>query len=103
MKGTLAAFVLVFAAACGRAPAPPAPPPASVPASLPADPAAAPTLAEELRSPAAHSGPLRRGPFVQAVGTAQASSCFETWEEVEGKVECEGRIVQTPRGSRHLA
>jgi predicted phosphodiesterase len=46
-------------------------------------------------------GPIRRGPYVQSVGTAEATVCFESVDPVEGKVECDGRTASSARGVRH--
>ena len=46
-------------------------------------------------------GPIRRGPYVQAVGTTQATICFETVDRVLGKVTCDGKTVMSAPGLRH--
>jgi predicted phosphodiesterase len=46
-------------------------------------------------------GPIRRGPYVQAVGTTEATVCFETVQEAEGKVACDGRTSSGAPGLRH--
>jgi predicted phosphodiesterase len=46
-------------------------------------------------------GPIRRGPYVQAVTTTEAVICFETPREVEGSVACDGKTLSSPSGKRH--
>lgn len=89
-------------AACGRTEAGP-PPPRVVPKTPPSDPEPRVfAFQEEFRSRrVAVEGPIRRGPYVQAVGTTQAVVCFETVDAVEGKVACEGKTATGPKGTRH--
>jgi predicted phosphodiesterase len=47
-------------------------------------------------------GPVRRGPYVQACASRRALVCFETFEEVVGAVEVEGRSVAGPKGRSHV-
>src|SRR6185295_16104108 len=57
---------------------------------------------EEVRSRRlAVEGPIRRGPYVQAVSATRAIVCFETVEAVEGKVACDGRTLAGPKATRH--
>ncbi|HLY12103.1 MAG TPA: metallophosphoesterase [Planctomycetota bacterium] len=46
-------------------------------------------------------GPIRRGPYVQAVGSRSAVVCFELWQEAEGKVDCHGSSRRSRPGTRH--
>lgn len=46
-------------------------------------------------------GPIRRGPYVQAVGTSRAVVCFETVERVAGKVACDRKTVADEPRLRH--
>ena len=97
MRRLLPGLMLLFAA-CGR-PASGDPPPPAVAKPVPPP---SRSFAEEFqprRAPV--DGPIRRGPYVQAVGTTEAVVCFETAEAVEGKVECDGRTVAGARGLRH--
>src|SRR5436190_13732158 len=90
--------LLAIPAACGCPGSDPPPPaPVARPAPTPADP---PTFEYRPRR-APVDGPIRRGPYVQAVGTTEAIVCFESVDPVEGKVECDGRTAAGPRGLRH--
>jgi hypothetical protein len=93
---------LLLAASCGR-PEGGAPPSRAIPKAGPADPEPRPSVfQDEFRTRRlAVEGPIRRGPYVQAVGTTQATICFETVDAVEGKVACDGRTATSPRGTRH--
>lgn len=97
-----AVLLLLLVSACGR-PSSEAPPPRPI-----AKPGPPPALREESpfrpttdapRAPGA--GPVRRGPYVQAVSTTRAVVCFTTVEAAEGKVACDGRTFGSPRGLRH--
>src|SRR5678809_1268910 len=95
--------LLLLPAACGRSSSSAAPAHAPVkPApSAPAQPTFQ-SFSEEFRPRRSTiEGPIRRGPYVQAVGTTEATICFETVNPMEGKVECEGRTSSSPRGVRH--
>jgi predicted phosphodiesterase len=46
-------------------------------------------------------GPIRRGPYVQAVTATRATVCFELVEAAEGKAACDGKTVAGARGLRH--
>ncbi|MBI3855250.1 MAG: metallophosphoesterase family protein [Planctomycetes bacterium] len=95
-------LLLLAAVSCGRptsdAPVPPvvtrpAPPPPEEPAFR---------FQEDYQTRRVPvEGPIRRGPYVQAVGTDRATICFETVEEVEGKAICDGRTSTGVRGRRH--
>jgi len=94
--------LLAIPAACGCPGADPPPPaPVAKPAPAPAEPTfkSFPEEFRPKRQPV--EGPIRRGPYVQAVGMTEAVVCFESVDPVEGKVECEGRTVTGPRGLRH--
>src|SRR6516162_9747665 len=93
---------LLLAASCGR-PEGGAPPSRAIPKAGPADPEPRPSVfQDEFRTRRlAVEGPIRRGPYVQGVGTIQATICFETVDAVEGKVACDGRTATSPRGTRH--
>jgi len=54
-----------------------------------------------LRIPPLIEGPIRRGPYIQAVSSSEATVCFELREDGDGKVDCDGRSVASPRGRRH--
>jgi predicted phosphodiesterase len=94
-------LLLLFLAACGRAQPGPATPP--VAPRIPAPPDPTPFVFQEdfRQRRLAVDGPIRRGPYVQALGTTQATICFETVEACEGKVTCEGKTWASPRGQRH--
>jgi hypothetical protein len=96
-----ASLLLLLAISCGRSEA--GSPPRVVPKTTTADPE--PRIGafqEEFRTRRlAVDGPIRRGPYVQAVGTTQAVVCFETVEAVEGKVACDGKTVSGAKGTRH--
>lgn len=102
MRRLLLGLVLL-SAACGRSSSGDAPVRTAV---KPAPPAAEPpgfrTFPDDLqpRRPTIE-GPIRRGPYVQSVGTTEAVVCFETVEPAEGKVECDGKTVISPRAQRH--
>lgn len=85
--------------ACGRTESH-APPPVRVTPPMVDTPA--PIFQEEYRQRRlAVEGPIRRGPYVQAVGTTQATICFETVEPCEGKVGCDGKTWTGAKGLRH--
>jgi len=96
--------LLVFIAACGR-------PPSGSPQASPSAKAVPPaeekpslrTFRDEYGRPRRFvpDGPLRRGPYVQAVSATRATICFELVEPGEGKVTCDGKTVGGPRGLRH--
>src|SRR5437879_3856373 len=46
-------------------------------------------------------GPIRRGPYVPAVGATEATVCFESVTAVAGKVACDGRTISDAAGLRH--
>jgi predicted phosphodiesterase len=99
-RGVLVFLVL---AGCGRVDSsPPAPPPVAA-RSFPGEPEPRVfAFQDEYRSRRlAVDGPIRRGPYVQAVGTTEATICFETVEAVEGKLLCDGKSVTGPKGIRH--
>src|SRR5438132_12131208 len=96
------AMLVWLLAACGRSEA--LPPPARSPVKVPAtEPEPRPYLFQDdfrgrrLRV----EGPIRRGPYVQAVGATQATVCFESVDAVEGKLACDGRTAASPKGTRH--
>ena len=99
-KGTL--LVVFLLAACGR-PEGGAPPPRPVPKLPPPEPEARPSVfQDEFRTRRlAVEGPVRRGPYVQAVATTQATVCFETVDPAPGKLVCDGRTLSSPEGTRH--
>src|SRR4051812_36489877 len=91
-------LLLMLLAACG----PSDPAPAS--RIRTPEPVAAP-VPEFAPRPAASArvvdGPLRRGPYVQAVTTTEAVVCFETSGDAEGAVACDGKTLSSPAGKRH--
>lgn len=94
----------LLAGSCSRTEAGPPPPPAApAPISMPRDADVRPGVFNEdfrtRRLPV--QGPVRRGPYVQAVGPAEATVCFETVEETAGALKCDGRTEKSPRGIRH--
>jgi hypothetical protein len=95
-------LLLLLLAACGR-PEGGAPPARVVPKAPPPEPEPRPfVFQEENRTRrVAVEGPIRRGPYVQAVGTTKATVCFESVDAVEGKVACDGRMAASPKGTRH--
>jgi len=94
--------LMLLPAACGRSSGDAPPRAAAKPSSPASETESFRSFAEELRPRRAPAeGPIRRGPYVQAVGTTEAVVCFETVDAVEGKVECDGRTVAGPRGMRH--
>lgn len=94
-------LLLIVAASCGRTESPAAPARNST-SSAASDPEPRFTFREESRARRMPvEGPIRRGPYVQAVGLTEATVCFETVEEVVGKVVCEGATVTGPKGTRH--
>jgi predicted phosphodiesterase len=95
--------LLLLPAACGRSSSSDAPAHAPVKTTPPApEQPTFQSFSEEFRTRRTPiEGPIRRGPFVQAVGPTEATVCFETVKAVEGKVECEGRTVSSPVGMRH--
>jgi hypothetical protein len=95
-SGALAIFVLV--AGCGRTEAP-AVPPGPKP-FVPAPPSGN-TLYEPPAPRPVPEGPIRRGPYVQALTSTSAIVCFELAAEGEGSLSCERRMLQSPRGIRH--
>lgn len=91
-------LLLVGIAACGRpssdaAPAPPVARPVRPP---PAEP---PVRSE--RDEFRERRPVRRGPYVQAVGPTEVTVCFELASAAEGKVTCDGKTVAGPPALRH--
>jgi predicted phosphodiesterase len=94
-------LLLLISAACGRIEA--GAPPRNVLVRTPApEPESRPFPQDDFKPRRlAVEGPIRRGPYVQAVGTAQATVCFETVQEAEGKVACDGRTAAGARGLRH--
>jgi hypothetical protein len=91
MPRTLVLLSLLLAA-CGRTDPGPARP------ARPVEPA--PIVVQE-PAPRAVEGPIKRGPYIQAVTTTEAIVCFETAQEAEGKVECDGKTLTSPSGKRH--
>ncbi len=99
------AVLLLFIASCGR------PPSGSPPPSSGAKPPPPPTLEvapvrsfrDDFGRPQRFvpDGPVRRGPYVQAVGTTQATICVELVEPAEAVVTCEGKKVHSARALRH--
>ncbi|MBV8879640.1 MAG: metallophosphoesterase family protein [Planctomycetaceae bacterium] len=89
--------VLLLASSCGPGEAPPQAP---VPRKM--LPSEEPSKQESflLKAPA-QDGPIRRGPYVQAVGTTTATICFELWQDAEGTVECDGKKRSSVPGTRH--
>lgn len=83
-------LLLLCVAACGRPSSPP-------PIPKPAPPSEDPPLRARAPLP---EGPLRRGPYVQAVGTTRATVCFELAQAGEGKVTCDGKSLAGARGLR---
>lgn len=69
------------------------------PKAPPPPAAARPEVAPATQPPA--GDPIRRGPYVQAVGTSSATICFELWQAAEGRVDCDGRTQSSPTGRRH--
>jgi len=97
-----AGILLLLLAACGR-PEGGTPPPRVTPKAPTPEPEPRPfVFQEELRTRrVAVEGPIRRGPYVQAVGTTQATVCFESVDAVEGRLVCDGRTLTSPKGTRH--
>src|SRR5438128_12474666 len=96
------AMLLWLLAACGRSEA--LPPPARSPVKVPAtEPEPRPYLfQDDFRGRRlAVEGPIRRGPYVQAVGATEATVCFESVEAVAGKVACDGKTISDAAGLRH--
>src|SRR5262245_4132816 len=95
--------LLAVPAACGcPGPSSPPPPVAAQPARPAPEPQSFRSFQDEFRTRRLPvEGPIRRGPYVQAVGTAEATICFETVDAVEGKVECDGKTSTGVRGVRH--
>jgi len=91
-------FLLLLGAACGADTAPSAAAPAR--RQFPPPISAAPADEVPVRRPPAEL-PIRRGPYVQAVGTTAATVCFELWQNAEGRVECGGTTRTSPPGPRH--
>ena len=92
-------LLLLLVAGCGADQSPTAP---SRPRPAPAPAPVAGFIPEEL--PAKRplpEGPVRRGPYVQAVGKDAATVCFELWQEAEGRVQCDGRLFRSAPGLRH--
>ena len=46
-------------------------------------------------------GPIRRGPYVQALGTTAATICVELWQEAPVRVDCDGKTRTDKTGKRH--
>jgi acid phosphatase type 7 len=93
----------LLSAACGRSSSGDAPVRTTVkPVPSASEPPNFRTLPDDLqpRRPVIE-GPIRRGPYVQSVTTTEAVVCFETMDAAEGKVECEGKTLTSPRGQRH--
>jgi predicted phosphodiesterase len=94
-------LLLLLPAACGRSDTGTPPRGVRVPPSAPeTEPRPFPQDDFKPRRLAVE-GPIRRGPYVQAVGTTQATVCFETVQEAEGKVICDGKTSAGARGLRH--
>src|SRR5688572_25416525 len=93
---TRTVVLLVFIASCGRPPSGSPPPPM---AAKPAPPVEEQPLVRSFRDEFGRprrfvpDGPLRRGPYVQAVSSGRATICFELVEPGEGKATCDGRTV----------
>src|SRR5579883_2747541 len=92
-------LLLLLSAACGADTAPPGAA-ASPPRQAPPEARVAPADGFPAPRPPAE-GPIRRGPYVQAVGTTAATVCFELWQDAEGRVECGGTVRTSPPGTRH--
>jgi acid phosphatase type 7 len=96
--------LLVFIAACGRPPSG-SPPPPAIP--KPASQAAEPPPIRAFRDDFGRArkfvpdGPLRRGPYVQAVSSTRATVCLELVEAGEAKATCDGKTVAGAWGLRH--
>ena len=98
------AVLLVFVAACGRPPSGSSRPSPAAKPSLPVEePPPLRSFRDEFGRPRRFvpDGPLRRGPYVQAVSSGRATICFELVEAGEGKVTCDGKTVAGARGLRH--
>ena len=95
-------LLLLILAGCGRSEG--GPPPTRVGPKVPSsEPQPRPYIFQDenraRRLPV--DGPIRRGPYVQAVGTTQATICFESVDAVEGKVACDGKTATSAKGTRH--
>jgi predicted phosphodiesterase len=86
--------MVVLLCGCGRTEAPPPKPPARL--STPEN-----SLYEPPAPRPVPEGPIRRGPYVQAVTSTSAVICFELAEEAEGKVSWNGRTLASPIRMRH--
>src|SRR5262245_25155850 len=89
--------LLAIPAACG-CPSSDPPPPRSVPKS---EPNTYRSYEETRPRRLPVDGPIRRGPYVQAVTPTETIICFETIDPVEGKVECSGKTSIGGRTVRH--
>jgi acid phosphatase type 7 len=89
-------LALLVLAGCKRT-EPPRPPPAPQ-VNFPASPGldvAAPVRRLVLE------GPIRRGPYVQAVTPTAATICFELWQVDGATVGCDGKSLESKPGLRH--
>lgn len=95
-------LVVLFAAACDRSRTDPAPARAGMPS--PTGETDLPRLsgAEPKPAPPSASPSLRRGPFVQSVGSTQATVCVETTSPIAAKLSFEGRVLEDSAKVRHL-
>jgi hypothetical protein len=90
--------MVLLLAGCGADTNPLPPPPRPVPPPSPVT-----TFPQDdlpVRRPLPE-GPIRRGPYVQALGTTVASICVELWQDAEVKVDCDGKTWTGKPGKRH--
>ena len=97
------AVLLVFIAACGRPPSGSTRPPVTPKPAPPLEEPPIRSFRDEFGRPRKFvpDGPLRRGPYVQAVSATRATVCFELVEAGEGKATCDGKSVAGAWGLRH--
>jgi acid phosphatase type 7 len=97
------AVLLLFIASCGRPPSGSSPPSVAKPAPPLPEVAPARTYRDDFGRPQRFvpDGPVRRGPYVQAVSSTQATVCFELVEPGEAKATCGGKTVSGAPSLRH--
>jgi len=89
---------LLLMAGCGAGTTPTPPPPRPLPPP-------APVLTFPQDEPPARrplpEGPIRRGPYVQAVTSTAATICVELWRDAEAQVACDGKSFAGKPATRH--